>query len=246
MEKYNPRKVIINDVNASIINIYESIRDDVHAFVDIVDTYQAMYLPLSKEDRKKLFFSVRYEHAYHYQNWSHTHEAAVLYFLMKTGFNGIFQINKNTNGRFGTPSGLLNEKHRVYDKENVLAWSKLLTNAQLYATDWKCIDYVDNSDTFIFFDPPYRDSFTSYGQTFDDTHQQELLDKARSFTNTHIFLSNRDGNDGFFDNIVPLNKLKIPVTYTAGRRKQTTAGFKAKKATEILLYTGKETTINDT
>jgi len=237
MATYKPKHAIINDINTSITNIYIEIRDNITEFLSILDELQAAYMPKSKEERKAYYFELRNQHAYDFMQWSDTKEAAVLYFLMKTGFNGIFQINKNTNGRFGTPSGLLNQKERVYDKDIVLYWNRLLQNTEVISEDWSKLTYQDTSDTFIFFDPPYRDSFTSYGQSFDDTQQTKLLDKAKSFTKADVFLSNRDGNDGFFDNISPLNKLYIPVTYTAGRRRQTANGFEAKNAVEILLYT---------
>lgn len=237
MKKYNPRKIIINDINASIMNIYQEIKDNPKEFIDIVDMLQAEYIPKTKENRKAYYFDIRKQHAFDYMSWTDTKEAAYLYFLMKTGFNGIFQINKNTDGRFGTPSGLLNEKEKIYDKDNVLAWNKLLANTEIYADDWRKIHAQDSYNTLVFFDPPYRGSFTSYGQVFTDKDQKELLDYAKSFVCSNVLLSNREMNDGFFDNTLPLHKIEIPVTYTAGRRKQTSEGYKAKKATEILFYT---------
>ena len=49
------------------------------------------------------------------------YESATLYFLMPTGFNGIFQTNTK-NGRYGTPCGLLNQKKQVFDREVVKWW----------------------------------------------------------------------------------------------------------------------------
>ena len=40
---------------------------------------------------------------------------------MKTGFNGVWQVNRNTNNKFGTPFGLGNQKTKVYDRD-VLNW----------------------------------------------------------------------------------------------------------------------------
>lgn len=52
-----------------------------------------------------------------------------------------------------------------------------------------------------------------------------------------MWLANRDAGDGFFETHAPdAQAYKIPVVYTAGRRKKTQDGrFEAKAATEVLL-----------
>ncbi len=236
VEKYAPKELIINDVNSDIVRIYKTIKSDCDNFISILDELSQEYLPLTKSERKKYYYSLRHKHAYDYVFWDNTKEAAVLYFLMKTGFNGIYQVNKNTNDRYGTPSGLLNQKTEVYDKQVVEWWNKSLQNTQIFSGDWKdCVSYVEDKDNnFVFLDPPYRGSFTSYGQEFTDDHQNKLLDYVRSNKKSDVFLCNRDIEDGFYDNTgLVINK--FPVTYTAGRRKKTDDGFEAKPATELLI-----------
>ncbi len=238
VQNYSPKKLVINDVNADIVRIYNSIKNDLPEFLVKLDSYCSVYLPMNKEDRKKYYFEVRHEHAYDFDKWSEAEEAATLYFLMKTGFNGIFQINKNTNGRYGTPAGLLNQTDKVYELDVVNWWNQALQNTEIMSGDWKeCLKQVpDEDNTFVFLDPPYRDSFTSYGQTFGDEEQEKLIKYVRSRKLSTAFLCNRDAEDGWFEE--RLGKLimdKFPVTYTAGRRKQTDEGFEAKQATEVLI-----------
>jgi hypothetical protein len=49
-----------------------------------------------------------------------------------------------------------------------------------------------------------------------------------------FFFATRDIDDGFYENTGLLVN-KFPVTYTAGRRKETEDGFEAKPATELLI-----------
>lgn len=238
VEKHSPKELIINDINSDITRIYKTIKDDCDSFVSILDELSSEYLPLDKSGRKDYYYSLRHKHAYDYASWDQTKEAAVLYFLMKTGFNGIFQVNKNTNNRYGTPSGLLNQKTDVYDKDVVKWWNKSLQNTRILSGDWKdCCEYVDDEDgNFVFLDPPYRGSFTSYGQQFSDEDQLDLVQYVASNNNTRVFLCNRDVEDGFYEkNLGSLLMDKFPVTYTAGRRKKTDEGFEAKPATEVLI-----------
>ena len=233
---YDPKHLIINDVNNDIVRIYKTIKDDLEEFTHLMDEMSAEYLPLDKAGRKDYYYSLRHKHAYDYAAWDTVKEAAVLYFLMKTGFNGIYQLNINTNNRYGTPSGLLNQKDKVYEKEVVEWWNKNLQNASILSGDWSdAVSYSnDEPDQFVFMDPPYRGSFTSYGQEFTDDDQNKLLDFVRSKKQSDVFLCNRDIEDGFFDNTGLLVD-KFPVTYTAGRRKKTDDGFEAKPATELLI-----------
>ena len=233
---YDPKHLIINDVNNDIVRIYKTIKDDLEKFTHLMDEMSAKYLPLDKAGRKDYYYSLRHKHAYDYAAWDTVKEAAVLYFLMKTGFNGIYQLNINTNNRYGTPSGLLNQKDKVYEKEVVEWWHKNLQNASILSGDWSdAVSYSnDEPDQFVFMDPPYRGSFTSYGQEFTDDDQNKLLDFVRSKKQSDVFLCNRDIEDGFFDN-TGLIVNKFPVTYTAGRRKKTDDGYEAKPATELLI-----------
>lgn len=231
MGDHAPRKAYINDINADIMNIYGAIKGDPNLFISEMNDYQSIYLPLSKEDRKKYFYDLRSTHAVEYEKYDPVPRAALLYFLMKTAFNGIWQINKNTNNRFGTPSGLLNQRDVVYDVENVLAWSHTLnsTDTVLTSTDWSNVPISD----FTFMDPPYRDSFADYNESFPDSELLKLMKLVENHKG--VWLCNRDCGDGFFDGMNATIH-RFPVTYTAGRRKKTEDGYEAKKAIEILAY----------
>jgi len=238
--KKNPDATfVLNDYNESIMAIYEAVKSDVRPFMERMDELSAKYLPLEKGDRKAFYYALREEHAFHYEKWSRTEEAASLYFLMKTGFNGIWQTNKNTDGRFGTPSGLLNQKDKVYDKANVLEWHAALQNCTLMTGDFaQTLDKVE-SGAYVFLDPPYRGSFTQYGVDFDDAMQNRVVDYLNKSASkgAYTLMSNRDVGDGFFEERKGNNELVyFDVVYTAGRRKKNKEGkHEAKKACEILM-----------
>jgi DNA adenine methylase len=230
---------VLNDYNESIMGIYEAIKNDVAPFTQRMDELSAKYLPLEKSDRKAFYYALREEHAFEFDEWTSTEEAASLYFLMKTGFNGIWQINKNTNGRFGTPSGLLNQKDKVYDKDNVMEWHAALQRCTLMTGDFaQTLDKVE-SGAYVFLDPPYRGCFTQYGVDFDDKMQNRVIDYLNESASKGALalMSNRDVGDGFFEDRQGDNKLVyFDVTYTAGRRKKNEDGIhEAKKAREILM-----------
>lgn len=228
----SPKCCYINDVNEGIVNIYRQVKENPEGFCAIVDEYESAYLPLEKADRKRYYYGVRQQHAFEFEEWEPVKEAATLYFLMKTGFNGVWQINKNTNGRYGTPSGLLNQKDSVYDRELVTAWSELLQNTEISCGDYSQCPTGDLN----YFDPPYRDSFADYGTGWDDVAVEALLDHVNGIDG-HVLLCNRcDGSDFFETRLGNMQMVKFPVTYTAGRRKKVEEGYEAKKATEILLY----------
>ena len=233
MNQYKPQQVFINDINQDIVSIYRCIKENYDEFIQRLNDLEDQYIPLCKDDRKKLYFDVRHQHGYDYESWSKPFESATLYFLMKTGFNGVYQLNKNTNGRYGTPSGLLNQKTEVYDRSIIEWWHDALQNVTITSGDW-CDSVNDNHDAFFFFDPPYRDSFADYGNGFNDNSLLKLIDFCDN--QSKVFLANRADDDWFNGKCKSLNTHYFDITYTAGRRKKTEDGYSAKKATEILLY----------
>lgn len=237
------KRFVLNDINQEIVGIYRAIKDSPDQFKDRMNTLSDQYLPLAKPDRKQFYYDLREQYTQHWSQWSPVEESATLYFLMKTGFNGIWQVNQSSNGRFATPSGLLDQRDRVYDEWNVDLWSQFLDCVDICFGDWReCADSVTGS-TFWFMDPPYRDSFTQYGTTFDDRDHEELIRfcRDRDDAGDWVFYCNRDAGDDFYDRLRGnLDLAKYNTTYTAGRRATDDSGKRtAKKAEEILLYSNR-------
>jgi len=235
---------VINDINSDIINIYLAIKNDYALFLTGLNSYQETYLVKDKPSRKEYYYQMRAYHAQEYDNLSLTARASLLYFLMQTSFNGIWQINKNTNGKFGTPSGLLNEKTQVYNKENLDCWHEALQKTKIFSGDYSHVANEITKDSFVFLDPPYRGCFTNYGTKSDDQFQKEILTwvDQQSLNAKYIWLANRDLQDDFFSAYQD-SLYTFDITYTAGRRKRNKDDsgetfYTAKKATEILLTKG--------
>ena len=232
----NIKNFVFNDIKEELIGIYDAIKYDVQSFVEKMDELERPYIPLDKSDKKEYYYKLRHEYQTDYKKWGKTEESAVLYFLMRTCFNGIWQEMKIGEGRFGTPAGLCNQTDTVYDKKNVQEWHEFLQNAEYYCGDWSEVNGYD--DAFYFMDPPYRDSFTSYGEGNDDEMQKKIVEfcKKEDAKGNHVFLCNRK-EDNFFEEIKGDLDMKLyDITYTAGKRKREENGFSAKKAVEVLLH----------
>ena len=226
MNTYKPKYARINDINSDIVRIYKCIKENLDPFLIRLNKLEAQYIPLDKPDRKKLYYDIRSEHAWKHEAYSEPEEAATLYFLMKTGFNGVYQLNHNTNGRYGTPAGLLNQKDKVYDRNVLQWWNNVLQQTEICSRDWK--DVVDmEDDTFYFCDPPYRQSFANYGHSFTDDMCKELIQFCDSKSN--VMLCNRDDDEWFADQHHTMNTTNFDANYTVGRKGK-------KEAKEILLW----------
>ena len=235
------KRFVLNDINPEIVGLYTAIKTNIDDFLKHLDVLCGEYLPKDKADRKVYYYQIRDQYTKYYHDWSKVKESATLYFLMKTSFNGIFQSTKAAKGRFATPCGLLNQTTQVYDRDNVIEWHNFLQKVDIYSGDWKeCVIKNNKEKTFFFMDPPYRDSFTQYGQNFTDEHQIEVIDfcKKADKEGHLVYFCNRDANDTFYDD--HREDLEIEyydVSYTAGRRATDESGNKtAKSAREILLY----------
>ena len=239
LKQANPDlKCIVNDVNQELVHLYTHIRDNPDLIIILMDKWEQHYLSLTLEKRKEFYYSMRTNYWTSGQHMQGKEmKSALLYFLMKTSFNGIWQTCKESHGEFGTPFGLGNQTDKVYDKEQVLAWSSLLKNTQINCGDFESFEIPENS--LIYCDPPYTDSYTSYGTNFDNNEQIRLINWANKQKDigNRVFLSNRETDDHFIINLLkPSSAIyTIPITYTAGRRKKTINGFEAKKATELLV-----------
>lgn len=221
LSKYSLEEVYISDVNAELINTYRVIRDDIDKLISILTEMQNEFIQMDTEHRRMYYLSKRDRfNAFKIDDNKDisVEKAALMIFLNKTCFNGLFRVNKN--GLFNVPMGSY-KNPMICNEDNLRVVSEKLQNVIIVCGDYReSADFIDGN-TFVYFDPPYRPitktaSFTAYTENqFNDEKQIEL---ARFVDLMHqkgakIVVSNSDpkninAEDDFFDNIYSSHKIK--------------------------------------
>lgn len=221
LSKYDLEEVYISDINAELINTYRIIRDDIDELIHILAVMQAGFVPLDTERRRVYYTCARDRFNDLKANGGETgnvEKAALMIFLNKTCFNGLFRVNKK--GLFNVPMGSY-KNPLICDEENLRAVSEKLQNVTIVCSDYReSADFIDEN-TFVYFDPPYRPltdtaSFTAYTEKmFNDEEQIEL---ARFVDQMHrkgakVVISNSDPKnanteDDFFESIYSSHRIR--------------------------------------
>lgn len=214
LSKFQPKEILINDINKELINTYSQIKNNCYGMISQLSEIQSIYKNHSIEKNKEFFYEKRsrYNELKVNGNDAENLEKAVLFiFLNKTCFNGLYRVN--SKGLFNVPFN--NAKNPLLcDEENLKNCSMLLQNVEMKIGDYKeCKDFID-SDTFVYIDPPYRPltqtaAFTSYSEnSFSDKEQIELRNFITEISNkgAMVVASNSDPkntneNDNFFDEL---------------------------------------------
>lgn len=221
LSKYDLDEVYISDINAELINTYRIIRDDIDALIETLYTMQSDFIPLDTENRKVYYMQKRerFNDLKVNENESvNIEKAALMIFLNKTCFNGLFRVNKK--GLFNVPMGSY-KNPMICDEKNLRAVSEKLQKVTIICGDYReSADFIDEN-TFVYFDPPYRPitdtaSFTAYTENlFNDDAQIELAQFVNDMDKkgAKIVISNSDPknsntNDDFFDNIYSAHRIK--------------------------------------
>ena len=123
--------------------------------------------------------------------------AAMLIYLNRTGFNGLFRVN--AGGRFNVPAGRY-ANPRIVDRRRLAQVASALSGARvtLRVGEYSAVLDLARPGDFLYFDPPYAPSsttanFTSYtSRRFDDTAQAALQRVAIALAHRgcHVVLSN--------------------------------------------------------
>ena len=165
LSKYNLDEVYISDINAELINTYRIIRDDIDALIETLYTMQSDFIPLDTENRKVYYMQKRERFNDLKVNGNESvniEKAALMVFLNKTCFNGLFRVNKK--GLFNVPMGSY-KNPMICDEKNLRAVSEKLQKVTII-----CGDYRESAN-FI----TDTASFTAYTENlFNDEEQIEL------------------------------------------------------------------------
>jgi len=214
LKKFQPKEVLINDINKELINTYLQVKNHCEELINQLNELQTQYKKLGQEDRKVLFYEKRTRYnalKVNEDELENLEKATLFIFLNKTCFNGLYRVN--SKGLFNVPFN--NAKNPlICDAQNLRSCSQVLQNVILKTGDYKeCESFIDEK-TFVYIDPPYRpltqtSAFTSYSENqFLDKEQIELaqfIDNIAKKGST-ILASNSDPknsneDDNFFDNL---------------------------------------------
>lgn len=236
LQKYPNTQFVINDQNRELIQLYEVIRDHYDDFINEVLILENEHLnikidfdktvPYNKTEQYKSrhnFYTMnKMAYINNYSSMGKIRESAYLYYLMKTSFNGWWKIYNYSFGRYSTPPGLLNENKKFIDPILVKHHSEFFKNCCIILSgDFEATKPYVDKNTYVYFDPPYRDSTTKYTSVdFNDNEQLRLCQyfKWVDSLGGMVSLSNKEIGDNFFQTHLSGYDIKIyDVKYTAGR-----------------------------
>jgi DNA adenine methylase len=136
-----PEKAILADLNEELVNCYLVVRDNVYALIEELQQYV---------NDEKFYYEVR---SWKYETLDDVRKAARTIYLNKTGWNGLFRVNKL--GGFNVPFGR-RKNPVICDSSTLISASLALKGAQIIHGDYKDVlkKYAKSGD-FVFLDPPY-------------------------------------------------------------------------------------------
>jgi DNA adenine methylase len=184
-----PGKAVLADVNARLIRTYKGVRDSVDDVIGLLRDYP--------HNQKKFFYELR---GVDIDERSDAEVAAWFIYLNKTGFNGLYRVNRRN--RFNVPFGRY-DRPTICDDMTLRACSAALARADLRVDDFEVVVAKAKRGDFVYFDPPYvplsvTSSFTSYtSKGFGRDEQTRLRDVALKLKKrgVRVLLSNSSAQE---------------------------------------------------
>jgi len=164
------QRAVLNDWNTELIDTYKTIRDFPEDLIEALQKLKAEYQAADKET----YYRERRKDA---KALSPLDRAARFIFLNRTGFNGLYRVNKA--GQFNVPMGKYTNP-KIVDEENIRACSLVLNRfVVLTSKDFAEVIKDAQPGDAVYFDPPYvpvttTSNFTSYtsdGFSLDDQYR---------------------------------------------------------------------------
>jgi DNA adenine methylase len=196
------REVRLSDINADIIGCYRAVRDDTDAVIRALRELDAAHRAGGAEH----FYDVRNRRFNPARRGLHDDGrpaaytpdlAAMLIYLNRTGYNGLFRVN--ARGDFNVPAGRY-ARPRICDEDNVRRMGAALRRPGLTLEVLPFTEALASAgpNDFVYLDPPYAPlsataRFTAYSATGFGPEEQERLQKvviALAVRHAHVLLSN--------------------------------------------------------
>jgi DNA adenine methylase len=194
--------VVLVDSNPDLIGCYASVRDEPLAVASALDELAVGHARVGRrhyyEVRDERFNPAREDRRRADRTIEYTPElAAMLIYLNRTGFNGLFRVNRQ--GGFNVPAGRYAHP-RIVDRDKIQRVSDALRNprVRLVCGSFEDVDAQAVAGDFLYIDPPYAPvsrtaSFTAYTSSSFDGRDHERLQRLvirLAARGCHVLLSN--------------------------------------------------------
>lgn len=173
-------RAVLSDSNEELIIAYRVVKSRVEELIEALREHERRHA------EQRYYLRVRSQ-----RPTDALEIAARFIYLNRTCYNGLYRVNRQ--GKFNVPRG--NYKNpNICNAERLRAAGKALAKAALRVGDFARRAAPDKGD-FVYCDPPYDGSFTSYqpgGFTAED--QRRLRDAAKKWSaaGASVVLSNSD------------------------------------------------------
>ena len=183
------KEAVLSDINTELMNCYMQVKKHCDQLVPLLDELQKNHSE-SKYYELRTVFNLRKASG----NELDVYDAALMMYLNKAGFNGMYRENRQ--GNFNIPSG-----HRsivtLYDKDNLYCVSSKLQNATILSCDFEEALADAKEGDFVYIDSPYDETFSDYQRNgFSKKDHERLADLCNKLTDKKVLflLSNSDSN----------------------------------------------------
>lgn len=145
----------VNDINENLINFYLDLKNNLDSLMYKIKKMTLIYNKLSSPDLKECFYYEKRKQ-FNENRISNITRSTVFWFLMKTGFNGVYRVNSQK--KFNVPFG---KKYKiVFDEGYFIELSKKIQNVNFFCEDYRSfLTHVKEINAiekcFIYCDPPY-------------------------------------------------------------------------------------------
>ena len=184
---------VINDKNEELINCYIQVRDHLNDLVPILNELQNEH---SEEKYYELrsVFNLRKAAAKNGAGLD-VYDAALMIYLNKAGFNGMYR--ENLAGNFNIPSGKRKEVS-LYDLGNLYSVSSRLKQAKILSGDFEDAVQDAKLGDFVYFDSPYDETFNTYQKGgFKKEDHERLASLCNTLTNKNVQFLLSSSDSGF-------------------------------------------------
>jgi len=164
-----PDSALLNDINPHTVNFYRQLQHGLTIEIEMANTADCFYR--ARERFNQILTSA---------SPCGKEQAALFYYLNRTGFNGLCRFN--SRGEFNVPFG----RHKTINYRRDFAdYLPILARWEFHCGDFETLELLP--DDFLYLDPPYDTPFTRYAQNdFTWIDQVRLAEWAAKHTSVVI------------------------------------------------------------